>query len=432
MPTVPTVELSGSALTGLVVSDEHRAALAPLPVTVKLGRNIPRSRPQAYNLRDYVNHLEDLPIPAAVDWYTKAAVSIARMYLNDRYGCCVFSGKAHNLGVWSANDPDSAGGTTVVCTDKEISDQYFAYTGGYDNGAVIYEVLDYMKKPGFLASGKRYTIDGYVSVDWRSKELTQVALAVFGTGSIGINLPSAWSSEAVWDVTNTRIVGGHDVSPCGYGARVIGTTADGVVVSSWGRLYLITWPAWVSTRWLDEFYVAIPTYLWTGADRIAPSGVNYDQLKVDLAYLSNGDLPPLPPPTPTPPPLPPSPPVPVPPPTPLPPVPPPPPAPLPPVLTGTGVVNPVVVTIPAQNVTVRGPLGGSYSGVVPAQTITVPGQPITVSVPTTTRVNAPIPWAVIVQLVLTYGRQILPIVIAGIVAGKSLEEILQDILSSLR
>jgi hypothetical protein len=135
-----------------------------------------------------------------------------------------------------ANDPDSFNGKTVVCTDKEIQDQYFAYTGGRDDGAVISEVLDYMVSKGFLAGGVRYKLSGFVAADWRSKELTQVGIDLFGCGSIGINLPSAWTSANVWDVTNTGSVGGHDVSPCGYGTRVVGTNADGVVISSWGRL----------------------------------------------------------------------------------------------------------------------------------------------------------------------------------------------------
>lgn len=320
-----SVELTGVATRGLYLPGELRAAggismgieslLSALPSVVKLGRIAPRSRPQSLRLESFVDLLKTTPKPA-VDWYTKARESIARMYLNDRYGCCVFSGKAHNLGIWSANDPDSADGRTVLATDQEIYDQYFAYTGGRDVGAVIFQVLDYMIAKGFQAGGKRYKLSGWVSADWRSKELTQIGIDLFGCASIGFNLPNAWTNEVVWDVTNSQIIGGHDVSPCGYGTNVLGTNADGVVVSSWGRLYLITWAAWTSSRWLDELYFMVPEFLWTGLDQRAPSGVDFGKLKEALTLIGGGTVPPLPEPTPTPPPVPPVPPVPPTPPTP--------------------------------------------------------------------------------------------------------------------
>lgn len=373
----PTVTLTGEAIYGLtsgtVADYQHRALLEQLPQTVRLGRLTPKARPQTLRLEAFVDLVKTVPKPS-VDWYTKARESITRMYLNDRYGCCVFSGKAHNLGVWSANDPDSAEGKTVLCTDQEISDQYFAYTGGRDDGAVIFQVLDYMVSKGFLASGKRYKLSGYVSADWRSKELTQVGIDLFGGGCIGVMLPQAWSSDAVWDVTNTRIVGGHDVSPVGYGANVLGTTADGVVVSSWGRLYLITWRAWTSTNWLDELFFCVPEFLWTGLDQRAPSGVDFGKLKEALKMIGGGTIPPLPDPIPPVPPVPPTPPVPpvppIPPIPPVPPVPPIPPTPTPIVSTGT---------TKATQIQVPTGIFGRYV------TVTIPPLPVTVtSVPSPT------------------------------------------------
>lgn len=394
---VETVTLMGDAVSGIHADGiRYAAAVAALPVEVKLGRRRPPAfrRANAVRLQDYVN-LDRLDLPASVDWYTKAAESIARMYLNDRYGDCVFAGKAHALGIWSANDPDSGG--LVLATDKEISDQYFAYTGGADNGAVISDVLDLMKSPGFLAGGKRYTIDGYVSVDWTSKELTQAGLALFGAGSIGINLPSAWTSAAVWDVTSTGVVGGHDVTPCGYGAQtVVATTRDGVLVSSWGRLYLITWYAWTSRKWLDELYFMVPTYLWTGADKTAPSGFDYTALKADLAMIGKGTVPPTDPPTPTPPPPGPT------------PTPPPGPAPGPAGsfhLAISADCTPPHAMAATYTITPRPPVPKELAGL-----------------------GAPLWVLVLIQLV---GTKVIPLVIADLQAGKSWAEIGMDILVSL-
>ena len=82
-------------------------ACAPLR-RVFLGRIRPKARPQCLRLASYLKADAAAP-PASVDYGGKAAASIARMYLNDTYGDCVIAGKAHELGVWSANDADSAG-----------------------------------------------------------------------------------------------------------------------------------------------------------------------------------------------------------------------------------------------------------------------------------------------------------------------------------
>lgn len=321
------VQLTGGAAIGIGGTPEImslypgiESTYRALPNLVYLGRKTPhatRGKPMLA-LQDYVDKMKNIPAPDKVDWYTKAAASIARMYLNDTYGDCVIAGKAHALGVWSANDPDSGG--LVLATDQEIYSQYQSICGPGDNGCVITDVLDAMVSNGFLAGGKRYPLAGYVSADWTSKELTQKGLAIFGPGCIGINLPGAWTSNGIWDVTNTSIVGGHDVTPAGYGNSVLGTTADGVVICSWGRLYLITWAAWTSRKWLEELYFMVPTKLWTGADGISPSGVDINTLMADLAAIRGGGVPPMPDPNPPTPPTPPVPPV--------PPVPPTPPAPI--------------------------------------------------------------------------------------------------------
>lgn len=288
-----SVTLTGEGALGLAVTPGLRAMTAALPTTAKLGRVRPAARPQCLRLEAFIDEPKLAQPADSVDWYTKAAESITRMYLNDRYGDCVIAGKAHALGVWSANDPDSAD-SIVLATDDEIYSQYQAVCGRGDNGCYIPAVLDYMRAQGLVARGKRYKIEGYVSADWRSKEITQIGLQLFGAGCIGINLPSAWTNDAIWDVTNTRIVGGHDVTPCGYGSRVLDTNADGVVVSSWGRLYLITWAAWTSTRWLEELYFMLPTFLWTGKDQMAPSGLKLDELRTALKQIGGGTVPPLP------------------------------------------------------------------------------------------------------------------------------------------
>lgn len=296
-----SVLLTGSAVHGILPSDPAQAnvartAASSLPLEVKLGRIRPKQKPRVLRLSDYFDAAKvHTPPPPSINRRDKAKASIGRMYLNDQYGDCVVAGKAHALGLWSANDSDSGG--EVLGTDREILDQYHRWCGPGDNGCVITEVLDAIRDGGMTMNGRRYAIDGYVECDWTNKTLVQLAQYLFGATTIGIDLPADWTRSDVWDVTNSSIVGGHDVTPIDYDER-------GVYVSSWGRIYLITWPAFTSRRWLSEMYVMLsPT--WYGSDKLAPSGFDVTRLKAAIDAIGSGTLPDIDPPAPPPPPGPP-------------------------------------------------------------------------------------------------------------------------------
>lgn len=255
---------------------------------VRLGRITPKSRPNVLRFAAYLDRVGATPPPVDVNYSTKAMASLSRVYLNDRLGDCVIAGKYHNVGVYTGNDS----GTAVVGTDAEVQSSYRTICGPYDQGCVITEVLDYMKTRGLPLNGKPYRIDGYVAIDWRDKVQVQYAIYLFGAVTIGINLPGSWMNSNVWDVTNSGFVGGHDVSLVGYNAQ-------GAIVSSWGRLFTMTWAAVTSSRYIDEMY-ALLSPDWYGSDKLAPCGVDADTLKTDLDKLSGG-LPPVDPPSPTPP-----------------------------------------------------------------------------------------------------------------------------------
>jgi hypothetical protein len=282
--------------------------------TVKLGRIRPKAPPPALRLALYLTP-GATPPPPSVDYSAKAAASLRRMYLNDTVGDCVIAGKMHQLGVWSGND--AAPGGVVQATDQEVLSQYHTICGPGDNGCVITDVLDWFKARGLQAGGTKYTIDGYVAVDWTNKLEVQVALYLFGSLTIGINLPGTWTQGgdgSTWDATNSAIVGGHDVCCVGYNDR-------GVQIATWGGLRTITWAAFTSRRWIEECYAQLAP-LWYGSDKLSPCGVDAAALAADLAKLGGGIIPPVPDPAP---PIPPVPPAPTPPPTPVPtpPIPPP-------------------------------------------------------------------------------------------------------------
>lgn len=285
--TVPTFYLTGRAIGGIAPHLDHLAAAvaANNPVPVKLGRIAGPKRSFNKRLEAYFTAAGVTP-PDSVDWSKKASASLSRMFLNDQYGDCVIAGKAHALGVATGTDSDSGG--IVLPSDEEVYQQYQSICGPGDNGCIITDVLDVMQSRGFLAGGKYCLIDGYVPMDWSNKTLVQVVIALLGVPSIGFSIPQAWMNSDVWDVTNSPIVGGHDVTPLGYNAQ-------GVQVASWGRIYTITWAAFLSTRYLDEMY-AVLWEGWYNADKLAPSGIDAAALLADLQLIAAGDVPPLTPP----------------------------------------------------------------------------------------------------------------------------------------
>lgn len=269
--------------------------------TVKLGRIRPKSSPQVLKFCNYLR-VGAVPPPAKVDYYTKALASIKRVYLNDRYGDCVIAGKYHAEGVWSANES----GTAVLGSDQEVYQSYQTICGPGDNGCNITDVLDYYKAHGLPFSGQTKKIDGYVAIDTTNKLEVQTALYLFGALTIGINLPGAWADNAkdgaVWDVTTSGVVGGHDVTIVGYDDK-------GVQIATWGMVVTITWAALATTQHVEEGYALLAPD-WYSNSNVAPCGVNAAELVSDLAKFGGGSIPPIPDPAPPLPPLPPTPPVP--------------------------------------------------------------------------------------------------------------------------
>lgn len=237
--------------------------------------------------------LKKVPLPDSVNLGLKAKDVIKRMYLNNQYGCCVISSRYHRIGIHVANDT----GVQLMGTDAEVYSTYQAACGRGDNGCDMSAVNRYEQTVGLKVNGVIHKIDGAVSVDHTNKELVKTAIVVFGTLNIGFSLPNTWYSSADgsdWDLTNSGIVGGHEVQAFGYDEK-------GVWISTWGGVRRWLWPAFLSTRWTDEMYTSLSPD-WYGQDNVAPNGIVAADLKADLAVIAGGGVPPLPePPVPVPP-----------------------------------------------------------------------------------------------------------------------------------
>lgn len=283
-----------------------------------------------------------VPPPPATNWRAKGAAALAQTLGNTTQGDCVIASKLHQVGIWTGN----ATGTPAVSNDSEALAQYHQICGGGDNGCVITNVLDWFKANGLTVGGTTHKIDNYVAIDWTNQNLVQVAIEVFGTGCIGINLPSAWTcTNCVWSPTNTGIVGGHDVPFIDYDPQY-------VYIATWGGVVQVTWAAFLSQNWIDEAYIELSPDWYANAN-LAPNGINVAGLQTAFAAIASGQVPVIPIPTPTPTPTPNPTPTPTPTPTPVPPPPPPPPPPSP--TTVVVVVNGTTVTVDSANKLITAP-----------------------------------------------------------------------------
>lgn len=289
-----TILLTGDALLGIEPRAVFGVPVAGAVQQVKLGRvsdptNIFLAKMLSPKLSDFIDiGIATLVLPPSTNWRAKATKSLDRMYLNDQYGDCVIAGSAHHEGVWTANDTPE----TAVATDQEILATYRGWCGhlGNDAGCIITQVLDKWRSEGLLVNGVRRKIDGYADCNNTNKDLVKAAIHLFGALKLGIMLPRDWTNNAVWDVTSSPIVGGHDVAAIDYDDR-------GVYVSSWGRVYLITWAAFQSTKWVEECWVVLSAS-WYNNDQLSPSGVSVAQLRDAITKIGGGNLPTVDPPVP--------------------------------------------------------------------------------------------------------------------------------------
>lgn len=258
--------------------------------TVRLGRAMPdpaRMRVSLW-LHDFVD-LAAVVVPSKVDYYTAAASCIALVLGNEDESDCTCASLFHQLYCAAAG----AGRSLPLPTAAEALALYHAVGGPGDSGLVIQTLLDFIRRNGFTAGGQPHTILGYASVDFTDLKLLKIAVAVNGSVKIGINLPAAWQDEDTWDVTHSKIRGGHDVPIVGFDDSR-GGGRGAFKVASWGGLYDLTYDAVECGKYVEESWVELFPEL-VGDDGRAPVGVDLATLKAYMRITARGEKPPTPP-----------------------------------------------------------------------------------------------------------------------------------------
>jgi hypothetical protein len=194
---------------------------------------------------------------------------------NDKYGCCVMSGAAHETMTWAW-----ASGHPIPRFDgKGVVKQYLELTGGADGGLDPISTAKWRVRDGLVdAMGDIHQVKAFGSVG----NLVDVELSVYMFGSCGIGLALPGNAEQQfidgrpWDDVAGEPRDGHYV-PC-----VGKNTAGNLVVVTWGKLQAMT-PAYFNKYAVGAIcYFSLEYLLATGK---SPELFDEAQLDADLAAM---------------------------------------------------------------------------------------------------------------------------------------------------
>lgn len=187
-------------------------------------------------------------VPESYDFDTSHTAIPMPMFANDRYGCCVISGRAHQTLRFEYLEQKQL----ISISDKDVVNEYLKESGGRDSGLVVLRSLNAWRS-GWKAGGKTYKIKAYAQVDLRNHQAVKEAVYMDVGVGIGLSLPTSASKQInagqIWDVAR---IGGRPGSWGGHYVYVVGYTKTGPVCVTWGRKQAMTWAFW--DKYCDEVY----------------------------------------------------------------------------------------------------------------------------------------------------------------------------------
>ncbi|MCW2317272.1 hypothetical protein M2322_002831 [Rhodoblastus acidophilus] len=240
----------------------------------KTGLKAPRLGAHRFMFRSYAGPA--LPKRPAEFGHDKL-VSDWHMLGNDRYGCCAWSGAAHEEYLWSAE-----AGQRVQITTQDVLADYAACTGfnphdpNSDQGTDLDAAAEYRRKTGILdANGKRHKIVAYANIDPHDLEAVLTASWLFGAVGLGVtvgqNQETQFEQGKPWDGNPGADAGGHYVPLIAYHGGLFW-------VVTWGRLQAVT------RGFLEHNFVQAMTYVSPDMMRSGKSleGFNLAALLYDI------------------------------------------------------------------------------------------------------------------------------------------------------
>ena len=171
------------------------------------------------------------------------------MFANDKYGCCVMSGRAHITLRFECFEQ----GQIITISDDDVVNAYLHESGGADSGLVMLDSLRNWRKEGWWAGGKAYNIYAFAQISIKQHNDCRYAVFIFRGAYIGVALPKSAKNQDVWDV-----VEGPDGEWGSWGGHCVYVNeynAIGPVCITWGKRQQMTWDFW--DKYVDEAYAII-------------------------------------------------------------------------------------------------------------------------------------------------------------------------------
>jgi hypothetical protein len=167
-----------------------------------------------------------------------AGISIApAMDDNNTLSCCVEAAKCKGLRRYFALET----GTASTATAQDVETNYFAETGGPDDGLVPDDSFAYWASNGFAVAtpASVHKIIGSARVDATDAMHIQLAIWKLGGIFVGGMIPEQWINQTEdWQpLPGAAIAGGHEM----YGVAF--DVQRGLCVETWGRRQWMTWGA---------------------------------------------------------------------------------------------------------------------------------------------------------------------------------------------
>lgn len=251
--------------------------------TLKLGKHLKRVDDRTLQLAAYID-LSALPkAPPSVSWAEH--VETWPMYLNDELGDCTCAAAGHGEQLTSAiNHREFDVTDTDVERLYELVSGYDPTTGQNDNGAVILDVLNALRKVGIGG----HKIGAFAEIDITNDNLLRAAIDLFPAVPIGVALPTELQKQAndpskVWNKPRNLkgpnapgSWGGHCVIFVGYDAKTLSFV-------SWGQVYRMSWSFWHAYG--DEAWATLAAE-WIADGTTAPTGVKIAALEADLKAVA--------------------------------------------------------------------------------------------------------------------------------------------------
>jgi hypothetical protein len=193
------------------------------------------------------------------------------MYGNNRYGDCVMAGRAHHTLRFEALEQFFV----IPIQLKDVTQEYFAETGGPDSGLVVLDSLKLWRSKGWMVCGRNYKIAAFMSLNPQMQTALKTALVGGLAVGVGLDFPDTamkqFHNNQPWDVQpGAQSLGGHYVACVGY-------NTVGPLYVSWGRFVQATWA--FHQKYADEVWSI--TDAIDGKKGIDPRKLSAALMKID-------------------------------------------------------------------------------------------------------------------------------------------------------